>query len=152
MNTPRFITLLQVNLLTTLSMAIPHLERSCCIQVGGGQGLEGGVVGVVGAGTGVGVGGLIPSAGRWIALGSEGGHVSFSPADEKEAAILQYCWRTYKHVSAERLISGPGLEMIYSALCEINKVSNKIKNPEELTAPQIVDRALNQKDADRKST
>jgi glucokinase len=136
-------TLLVVNDFTALSMALPHLEQSHCIQVGGGQGLEGGVIGLVGAGTGLGVGGLIPSEGRWIALGSEGGHVSFSPADEKEAAILQYCWRTYKHVSAERLISGPGLEMIYSALCEINK----IKNAEELAAPQIVDRALNQKDA-----
>src|SRR5450830_641492 len=99
-------TLLVVNDFTALSMALPHLEQSHCIQIGGGQ-------------------------------------VSFSPADEKEAAILQYCWRTFKHVSAERLISGPGLEMIYSALCDINKR----KNPEELAAPQIVDRALNQNDA-----
>lgn len=137
-----FDTLLVVNDFTALSMALPHLEQSHCVQVGRGEALEGGVIGLVGAGTGLGVGGLIPSEGRWIALGSEGGHVSFSPANEKEAAILQYGWRTYQHVSAERLISGPGLEMIYQALCEINKVGRS----EKLIASQIVDRALNHAD------
>lgn len=137
-----FDTLLVVNDFTALSMALPHLERSHCVQIGDGQALENGVVGIVGAGTGLGMGGLIPGEGRWIALGSEGGHVSFSPSDEKEAAILRYCWRTYRHVSAERLISGPGLEMIYRALCDINKV----QHPQELAAPRIVDRALRQDD------
>ena len=131
-------TLLVVNDFTALSMALPHLEQSHCIQVGGGAALEGGVIGLVGAGTGLGVGGLIPSEGRWIALGSEGGHASFSPSNEREAAILQYCWRNFPHVSAERLISGPGLEMIYNALCDIDQVANAAP----LTAAQIVERAL----------
>ena len=96
------------------------------------------MIGLVGAGTGLGVGGLIPSEGRWIALGSEGGHASFSPSNEREAAILQYCWRNFPHVSAERLISGPGLEMIYNALCDIDQVANAAP----LTAAQIVERAL----------
>jgi len=136
-------TLLVVNDFTALSMALPHLEQSHCVQIGGGSALEGGVIGLVGAGTGLGVGGLIPSEGRWIALGSEGGHASFSPNNEREAAILQYCWRIYTHVSAERLISGPGLETIYKALCHIDQVAQ----PDELTAAQIVERALKQNDA-----
>jgi glucokinase len=135
-------TLLVVNDFTALSMALPHLEQSHCVQIGGGQAQEGGVIGLVGAGTGLGVGGLIPSEGRWIALGSEGGHVSFSPSNEREAAVLQYCWRTYKHVSAERLISGPGLEAIYHALCDLDQ----IKQAPALSAPQIVERALQQHD------
>lgn len=136
-------TLLVVNDFTALSMALPHLEQSHCVQVGGGAALEGGVIGLVGAGTGLGVGGLIPSEGRWIALGSEGGHASFSPNNEREAAILSYCWRTFTHVSAERLISGPGLETIYHALCNIDQVVN----PAQLSAAQIVDRALRHNDA-----
>lgn len=135
-------TLLVVNDFTALSMALPHLEQSHCIQIGGGQALQGGVIGLVGAGTGLGVGGLIPSENRWIALGSEGGHVAFSPGNAREAAILQYCWRTYQHVSAERIISGPGLETIYNALCEIDQV----KQPQALSAPQIVERALHHQD------
>lgn len=135
-------TLLIVNDFTALSMALPHLEASHCVQIGGGQARAGGVIGLVGAGTGLGVGGLIPSEGRWIALGSEGGHVSFAPADQREAAVLQYCWRTYQHVSAERLISGPGLETLYSALCDINN----IQDAAALSAPQIVECALHQND------
>jgi glucokinase len=35
----------------------------------------------------------------FVTLGSEGGHVNFAPADEREFAILQYAWqsgRTYR--------------------------------------------------------
>ncbi|MBB3214873.1 glucokinase [Herbaspirillum sp. Sphag1AN] len=138
-----FDTLLVVNDFTALSMALPHLEQTHCVQIGGGAALEGSVIGLVGAGTGLGVGGLIPSEGRWIALGSEGGHASFSPNNEREAAILHYCWRTFTHVSAERLISGPGLETIYNALCDIDQVVN----PAPLSAAQIVERALRSNDA-----
>lgn len=136
-------TLLVVNDFTALSMALPHLEQSHCVQIGGGAALEGSVIGLVGAGTGLGVGGLIPSEGRWIALGSEGGHASFSPNNAREAAILNYCWRTFTHVSAERLISGPGLETIYNALCDIDQVIN----PAPLSAAQIVERALKHNDS-----
>ena len=133
-----FDTLLVVNDFTALSMALPHLEHVHCVQIGGGKPLAGGVIGLVGAGTGLGVGGLIPSEGRWIALGSEGGHVSFSPGDAREAAILAYCWRHYSHVSAERLVSGPGIEITYMALADMRG----IVNPEPLHTAQIVERAL----------
>ncbi|MDP5009513.1 MAG: glucokinase, partial [Glaciimonas sp.] len=134
--------LLVVNDFTALSMALPHLEQAHCVQVGGGRPLAGGVIGLVGAGTGLGVGGLIPSEGRWIALGSEGGHVSFAPGNAREAAVLAYCWRTFPHVSAERLVSGPGIEIIYRALADIQG----IVNPEPLQTPQIVERALDGSD------
>jgi glucokinase len=131
-------TLLVVNDFTALAMALPHLEKKHCEQIGGGKARPDGVTGLVGAGTGLGVGGLIPSEGRWIALGSEGGHVSFSPFDEREIAVLQYCWRTYPHVSAERLVSGPGIELIYQALA----ARRGDANPETLDTAEIVKRAL----------
>ena len=136
-------TLLIVNDFTALSMALPHLEPSHYVQVGGGRAQAGGVIGLVGAGTGLGVGGLIPSEGRWIALGSEGGHVAFSPSDEREAAVLAYCWRTYEHVSAERLVSGPGIEVIYQALAELRKQDGL----PALSTQEIVKRALTEGDA-----
>jgi glucokinase len=58
----------------------------------------------------------------FVTLGSEGGHVNFAPADEREFAILQYAWREWQHVSNERLISGPGMEIIYRALALRNGV------------------------------
>jgi glucokinase len=132
-----FDTLLVVNDFTALAMALPHLEQSHVQQIGGGKARPGGVIGLVGAGTGLGVGGLIPTEGRWIALGSEGGHVAFSPMDEREIAIVEYCWKTWPHVSAERLVSGPGIEMIYKALAAYRK-----QNPVAIGTPDIVQRAL----------
>jgi glucokinase len=101
-------------------------------------------IGLVGAGTGLGVSGLIPvssdSAGkvvRWTALRSEGGHVTFSPANETEVAILQFAWRQFEHVSAERLLSGAGLELIYRALADHHG-----REAEALDAAEISRRGL----------
>jgi glucokinase len=137
-------TLLIVNDFTALSMALPHLDDGDFRQIGGGTAERESVIGLVGPGTGLGVGGLIPYKGRWIALGSEGGHVSFSPSDAREAALLDYCWRTYAHVSAERLVSGPGMETVYRALAEIGKAGAGKLAP--LNTAEIVEHAI--KDGD----
>lgn len=109
-------TLLVVNDFTALAMALPWLGAGQRVQVGGGEELPGRTIGLVGAGTGLGVSGIIPAAGRWIALASEGGHASFGPGDGIEDGLLQRLRREYGHVSAERLLSGSGLELIYSAM------------------------------------
>jgi glucokinase len=102
-------------------MALPRLPAAQRRQVGGGAAREHSVVGVLGAGSGLGVSGLIPvgdAAGLgYVALGTEGGHTSFAPRDEREIAILRHGLTRYPHVSFERLLSGPGLELIHEALC-----------------------------------
>jgi glucokinase len=74
------------------------------------------VVGLLGSGTGLGMSGLVPVADGWVSLGSEGGHTSFAPQNELELTILRYAWQRHPHVSSERLLSGPGLELIHEAL------------------------------------
>jgi glucokinase len=112
----RLDTLLVVNDFAALAMAVPLLMPGELAAIGGGQARAGAVIGLVGAGTGLGVAGLIPAEGRWIALESEGGHMTFSPSDERELAVLRHCWQRYPHVSAERLVSGPGIGLIHQAL------------------------------------
>jgi len=131
-------TLLVVNDFTALAMAIPHLSPEQKCQIGGGTGQAGHMIGLIGAGTGLGVSGLISAGDRWIPLSSEGGHVSFSPTNEFEVDILRFAWREHEHVSAERLISGMGLEIIYRALMER---AGKIPT-EALDAAEISHRAL----------
>ncbi|MBB5391436.1 MULTISPECIES: glucokinase [unclassified Herbaspirillum] len=143
----RLDTLLLVNDFTALSMAVPRLAASELQQVGAGQAVAGSPIGLVGAGTGLGVGGLVYGGERWLPLASEGGHVSFSPANPREAAILAYGWRTYEHLSAERLVSGPGLELIHQALRDIEGLPS-----EALKAEQIVERGLRQGDPHCKET
>jgi len=112
-----FETFVVVNDFSALAMALPHLADGDKQQVGGGAPCAGAPIGLVGAGTGLGVSGLIQGDhGGWTALCSEGGHVTFSPVDETEVAILQFAWREFEHVSAERLLSGAGVELIYRAL------------------------------------
>ena len=116
-----FDTLLVVNDFTALAMALPGLTDTQRVQVGGGARRPNSVIGLLGAGTGLGVSGLIPADDRWIALGSEGGHATFAPADEREDLVLQYARKKWPHVSFERVSAGPGVEVIYRALAARDK-------------------------------
>ena len=134
-------TLLVVNDFTALAMALPRLSPRDVRQVGGGVANKPSVIGLLGSGSGLGVSGLIPAGEGWVALGTEGGHTSFSPRDEREIAILRYAWKHFDHVSFERLLSGPGLELMYRALAE------RAGQPSaELQAPDITQRALDGSD------
>jgi glucokinase len=134
-------TLLIVNDFTALAMALPGFKPEDLLQIGGGKPQPHAVAGVLGPGTGLGVSGVIPTVDGFVTLGSEGGHVNFAPADEREFAILQYAWREWQHVSNERLISGPGMEIIYRALAQRNGVQAPSR-----TAADIANAAIEQND------
>ena len=128
--------LLVVNDFTALARSLPHLGEHKR-QVGGGVAQPDAPLALLGAGTGLGVSGLIPCNGTWTALRSEGGHVSFAPTNEKEVAILQFAWREFKHVSFERFLSGAGVELLYRALADLAG-----RPGERLDAAEISRRAL----------
>lgn len=130
-------TLTVVNDFTALARALPLLSGVEKCQIGAGAARERGALGLIGPGTGLGVSGLIASKDGWVALHSEGGHVSFSPVGDTEIAILQFAQTEFSHVSAERLLSGAGIELIYRALAQRAGVT-----AEALTAPDIMRRAL----------
>jgi glucokinase len=132
-----FQTLLLVNDFTALARSLPLLSSEQKYQIGAGLARSSSALGLIGPGTGLGVSGLIPCGDGWTALLSEGGHVSFSPIDDSEIAILQFALREFDHVSAERLLSGAGIELIYRALAERAGVA-----AEALQAPEIMRRAL----------
>ena len=138
-------TLVVVNDFTALAMALPRLTPSQRRQVGGGQARENSVIGVIGAGSGLGVSGLIPLDDGYVALGTEGGHTSFAPRDEREITILRHGLTLYPHLSFERLLSGPGLELIHRALCG-REAAAADAPAEALSAPEITRRALDHAD------
>lgn len=78
---------------------------------------------VVGPGTGLGVGGVLPRPdGGWLAAAGEGGHATLAPADALESELLACVRRQHAHVSAERLLSGVGLPLLHQALGEVRGV------------------------------
>lgn len=130
-------TLVVLNDFTALAMSLPRLAPHDLRQVGGGTVRPRQVMGLLGAGSGLGMSAVIPVGEGWMALGSEGGHASFAPRDERELTILRHAWTQFDHVSFERLLSGPGLELMHRALAGAAGPS-----PSGLTAPQITQRAL----------
>lgn len=137
----KFETFLVVNDFKALAMALPFLDNTQKYQVGGGTAQANGVIGLLGAGTGLGVSGLIPTKDGWVALDSEGGHASFSPTNAREIAILQFALQEFKHVSTERLLSGAGIKLLYRALANQHQ-----STPEDIDPPEIMRRGLSQED------
>lgn len=126
------LTLEVVNDFTALAMALPHLGPRQRIQVGGGSQRSGAPIGLIGPGTGLGVSGLVPAGNGWAALASEGGHVSFAPNDDLEMVLLREMTQEWPHASAERLLSGAGLEFIHRV----------VSGGKTRTAPEITRQAL----------
>jgi glucokinase len=125
--------LIMVNDFTALAMAIRHLPENELEQVGGGQAVADGPLALIGPGTGLGVSGLIPSGEHWIPLQGEGGHVTLSVNNEREIAVLQQLHQRFTHVSAERVVCGPGLVNLYEALCGLEGVVPQVLTPPEIT-------------------
>jgi len=124
------------------AVAVPHLSESERIQVGPGAAVADTPIGIIGPGTGLGVSALIPTAAGLIPIPGEGGHVTMPPADPRESAVLDLMRGRFDHVSAERVLSGPGLVNLYNALCELSHVP---AGP--LTAAQITDTRIGAADA-----
>ncbi|MDX1504500.1 MAG: glucokinase [Spongiibacter sp.] len=82
---------------------------------------------VLGAGTGLGVAALTPDG---YILPSEGGHVSFAPANGHQAQLLEQLWQRFPRVSAERLLSGMGLANLYWANCRLAGVQGELSAAE----------------------
>lgn len=110
-----------INDFTAVALSVPRLARTDRRAVGGGEVKPGGVVAVLGPGSGLGVSGLVAGAdGRWSALAGEGGHVTMAATDPREAAVLEVLRGRFGHASAERVLSGPGLVNLHSALSELD--------------------------------
>ncbi|SFU67175.1 glucokinase [Pseudoduganella namucuonensis] len=126
-----------VNDFAALARSVPFLSEQHRVQVGGGAPRLNGVVGLVGAGTGLGVSGLVPVGREWMAMDSEGGHCTFAAVSEREIDILRYAQRQFEHVSAERLVSGPGIRLTYQALAARGGVA-----AQDIDTAQIIERGL----------
>jgi glucokinase len=71
---------------------------------------------VLGPGTGLGVAALVPAGGGALVLASEGGHSDFGPQAPSEYELFARLASDWGHVSAETLLSGPGLARLHHAI------------------------------------
>ncbi len=118
---------------TALALSVNHLPTDELLQVGGGQVMENHAKAIIGPGTGLGVSGLVPCGSQWSALQGEGGHVSIGVRTAREIAVYEQLMLKFKHVSAERFLSGPGLINIVSALRQLDGLPERTFTPAEVT-------------------
>lgn len=78
-----------------------------------------GTISVIGPGTGLGVAHVFRDGTDYRVQATEGGHIGFAPLDTIEDQILAHLRKSYRRVSVERVVSGPGLVDIYEALAAI---------------------------------
>jgi glucokinase len=126
-----------INDFTALALALPHLGAESRLPVGGGAPAAKAPLGVLGPGSGLGVSGLIPAGTGWVALSGEGGHATMAPASDRESAVLDRMRRHFDHVSAERVLSGPGLVNIYNTLTALDGVPSRGYAAAQITDPEI---------------
>jgi glucokinase len=129
-----------INDFTANAYAIPYLRDDDLAQIGSGRGVTGAPAAILGPGTGLGVSALVPGPDRAVAIEGEGGHVTMPASNPREAAVIARLRQKYEHVSAERLLCGPGLVNIYEALCGLAGLRPATLTPSEVARAGLEDR------------
>jgi glucokinase len=108
-----------INDLSATAYGVMHLPESDIATLQRGKyRLHRGNMAIIAAGTGLGEAAMIFENGRHYAVASEGGNADFAPRNDEQIELYRYLRKRYDHVSAERVLSGPGLLNIYSFVRE----------------------------------
>ena len=102
------------------------------------QGVAGAPISIVGAGTGFGVSCLVRAGDRVIPLATEGGHIGFSPTNEREIGVWRALGQRFGRVSVERILSGPGIENLHQALQGMHGNPSTLLPAAEITARALM--------------
>jgi len=111
-----FLQLRVLNDFEAIAWALPRLGPAQTRPLGKPMAMRDGVKVALGPGTGLGVAALLPLDGRWHVIASEGGHASFGPQAADEAELFARLRDECGFVSAETVLSGPGLARLAHAL------------------------------------
>lgn len=88
---------------------------------------------VLGPGTGLGAGLLVPAQGALMPLMTEAGHMDFGATSPFDVAVWSVVRRDFGRVTGESLLSGPGTVRLYRAICELEGVAPAADDPATIT-------------------
>ena len=128
-----------VNDFEAVALSLPSLTSTDLAQIGGGRPEAGAPMAVLGPGSGLGVACLIDHSERRVVIASEGGHATLAPICEQEDHIVAHLRKRFGHVSAERAISGSGLENIYQAIAALEGLKIRPQSATEITKNALSD-------------
>jgi glucokinase len=119
------------------ALSLPYLTAADLYRLGGGEPVGGQPMAVLGPGTGLGVACLVRGSQGSIPIATEGGHVTMAATSRREDAIIDYLRRQFGHVSAERVVSGSGLENLYRAVVALDGVEAPQRDAAEITTAAL---------------
>jgi glucokinase len=122
-----------VNDFEATAWSLPRLAKQDLRSMGGGRAVPGAPMVVLGSGSGLGVAGLVPEGAGHVVVSSEGGHATMPANSVREDAILDFLRHRFGHVSAERVLSGPGIENLYHAVAALDGIAAPPRNATEIT-------------------
>jgi glucokinase len=110
-----------INDFQALAAALPLLQPEDVWPIGEPRQAEPGApMAVVGPGTGLGVGATVNTALGWQPVPSEGGHVELASSHPRARQAIDHVTPRFGRVSAERFLSGPGMELLHVTLGKID--------------------------------
>jgi glucokinase len=116
------------------ALALPDLEPRDLDAIGEGERRPDAVRVVLGPGTGLGVGALVHARGIWVPVPGEGPHIDLGPITDRDMALWPNIERVLGRISAEAVISGPGMLRLYRAICRTDGVDPRFTTQEAVTA------------------
>ncbi len=124
-----------INDFAAQALGAPRVSSDQLIRIGpAADGVDGGVIAVMGPGTGFGLAGLVRGSGRDVVLSTEGGHAGFAPVDDAEVEIWRRFRQQHGRVSIERILCGHGLFELYLTLAGIDGVAARWVDEREVQA------------------
>jgi len=109
-----------INDFEATAWSLSALEPDHVAAVGAGRAVAGAPMVVLGPGTGLGLASHVPHADAPVVIATEGGHATLAATTAREDAVVAWLRGRFGHVSAERALSGPGLENLYRAIAAID--------------------------------
>ena len=128
-----FSTVRLLNDFEAVAWSLPQLSADKLLQIGGRQPVQGAPLAALGPGTGLGMAAYIPHETGQLVLSSEGGHSTMAGGSSREDAVIAYLRQRFGHVSAERVLSGTGLENLYEALAVLDGIVLPKRRAAEIT-------------------
>ena len=122
-----------INDFEAVAYSLPSLAPPDLVGIGGGKAEPGAPMAVLGPGSGLGAACLVPEAEKHIVISSEGGHTTLAGANDREDEIIKQLRSRFGHVSAERVVSGDGLENIYQAIVALDGLALAPRSAADIT-------------------
>ena len=122
-----------INDFAAAALAAYVLSTDHAVVIGTPQPRSGLPIAVLGPGTGLGVATLIPSSDHGpLVVPGEGGHVLIGPFDDAQWEVFRASRSEGVALTAEMLLSGPGLVRLHRLLCLVGGVRYEPLRPEEI--------------------